>query len=76
VPRKVRELEADLRREGFTRQSGKGSHRRWLHPLYPGHVVMSGKTGDDAKPYTRNEKSAMLWSWFVMQRGDNHERYR
>ena len=25
---------------------------------------------------TRNEKSAMLWSRFVMQRGDNHERYR
>jgi len=55
VPRKVRELEADLRREGFTRQSGKGSHRRWLHPLYPGYVVMSGKTGDDAKPYQERE---------------------
>jgi predicted RNA binding protein YcfA (HicA-like mRNA interferase family) len=55
VPRKVRELEADLRREGFTQQSGKGSHRRWLHPLYPGHVVMSGKAGDDAKPYQERE---------------------
>jgi predicted RNA binding protein YcfA (HicA-like mRNA interferase family) len=55
VPRKVRELEADLRTEGFTRQSGKGSHRRWLHPLYPGHVVMSGKASDDAKPYQERE---------------------
>ncbi len=55
MPRKVRELEADLRREGFARQSGKGSHRRWLHPLYPGHVVMSGKASDDAKPYQERE---------------------
>lgn len=55
MPRKVSELEGDLRREGFTRQSGKGSHRRWLHPLYPGHVVMSGKVSDDAKPYQERE---------------------
>lgn len=42
MPRKVRELEADLRKEGFTRQPGKGSHRRWVHPLYPGHMAVSG----------------------------------
>ncbi len=51
MPRKVRELEADLTKEGFARQPGKGSHRRWKHPLYPGHVAMSGQPGDDAKPY-------------------------
>ena len=50
MPRKIRQLEADLREEGFTRQSGKGSHRRWVHPLYPGHVAISGNEGDDAKP--------------------------
>ena len=55
MPRKVRELEADLSREGFTRQAGKGSHRRWVHPLYPSHVVMSGATSDDAKPYQERE---------------------
>ena len=51
MPRKMRELEADLRREGFTRQPGKGSHRRYVHSLYPSHVAMSGQEGDDAKPY-------------------------
>ena len=50
MPRKIRQLEADLRREGFARQPGKGSHRRYMHPLYPGHVTLSGQEGDDAKP--------------------------
>lgn len=51
MPRKVRELEADLSKEGFTRQPGKGSHRRWVHALYSGHVAISGHEGNDAKPY-------------------------
>lgn len=51
MPRKIRELEADLRREGFTRQPGKGSHRRYVHLLYPGHIAISGQEGADAKPY-------------------------
>ena len=51
MPRKIRELEADLRKAGFARQPGKGSHRRWVHPLYPGHVAMSGNEGHDAKSY-------------------------
>jgi len=55
MPRKIRELEADLRREGFSRQPGKGSHRRYIHPLYPGHVLISGGEGDDAKPYQERE---------------------
>lgn len=55
MPRKIRELEADLRHEGFSRQAGKGSHRRYVHPLYPGHVLISGREGDDAKPYQERE---------------------
>ena len=55
MPRKVRELEADLQKEGFTRQPGKGSHRRWIHSLYPGHVAVSGQPGDDAKLYQERE---------------------
>jgi predicted RNA binding protein YcfA (HicA-like mRNA interferase family) len=55
MPRKIRELEADLRREGFSPQPGKGSHRRYIHPLYPGHVLISGREGDDAKPYQERE---------------------
>ena len=55
MPRKLRELEADLHKAGFTRDPGKGSHRRWRHPLYPGHVAISGHEGADAKPYQERE---------------------
>ncbi|MGA7933236.1 MAG: type II toxin-antitoxin system HicA family toxin [Kovacikia sp.] len=36
---------------GFSEHLGKGSHTKWLHPLYPGRVTLSGKDGNDAKPY-------------------------
>ncbi len=51
MPRKIRELKAELRRAGFTEQPGKGSHTGWRHPLLPDKVTLSGKDGDDAKPY-------------------------
>lgn len=50
MPRKVRELEADLARAGFSRQSGKGSHRKWIHRS-GAKVTISGQPGDDAKRY-------------------------
>lgn len=50
VPPKIRELEARLRKAGFSRQAAKGSHRKWIHDS--GRlVVISGKEGDDAKRY-------------------------
>jgi predicted RNA binding protein YcfA (HicA-like mRNA interferase family) len=55
MPRKVRELEADLRKAGFTRQPGKGSHRRWVHHLYLGHVAIASQEGDDAKRYQERQ---------------------
>jgi predicted RNA binding protein YcfA (HicA-like mRNA interferase family) len=50
VPPKIRELEARLRQAGFSRQSARGSHRKWIHPTGR-FVVMSGGEGDDAKRY-------------------------
>jgi len=37
VPRKVRDLKADLRMAGFAEQRGRGhgSHKVWAHPLVP-----------------------------------------
>ncbi|WP_413168435.1 type II toxin-antitoxin system HicA family toxin [Capilliphycus salinus ALCB114379] len=33
-------------------RSAKGSHSRWIHPLLPDQpITISGKDGDDAKPY-------------------------
>ena len=51
MPRKVRELKADLRRAGFSEQPGKGSHTGWQHPLLADKLTLSGHDGDDARPY-------------------------
>ncbi len=58
MPRKVRQLKADLRRAGFVSdlKRGKGSHSVWLHPLAPrNEVTLSGHDGDDAQPYQERE---------------------
>ena len=34
---------------------GKGSHRKFKHPKFPGAVTLSGKAGDDAKPYQERQ---------------------
>ena len=51
MPRNVRQLKADLRREGCFWRPGKGSHTVWGHPLVRDTVTLSGNDGDDAKPY-------------------------
>ena len=50
MPRKIRELIKELKKAGFIDRGGKGSHRNFNHTN--GVVItISGKTGDDAKPY-------------------------
>jgi predicted RNA binding protein YcfA (HicA-like mRNA interferase family) len=60
MPRKVRVLEADLLREGAQLTPGKGSHRKFTHPLVPGHVTLSGAAGDDAQPYQEREVRSFI----------------
>ncbi len=56
VPRKIRQLVADLGRAGFTRvHGGKGSHRKFVHPKFRGFVLMSGHAGDDAQHYQEKQ---------------------
>ena len=57
MPRKIRDLVQDLQRAGFFSipGGGKGSHRKFVHPAYPGAVTLSGKSGDDAKPYQERQ---------------------
>lgn len=50
MPKKIRELEAELKKAGFIWNPGKGSHRKWKHPS-GAQFNMSGKPGDDAKRY-------------------------
>ncbi|XZE22048.1 type II toxin-antitoxin system HicA family toxin [Pirellulaceae bacterium SH449] len=51
MPRKIRELIADLESAGFENRGGKGSHRNFTHPKVTGIVTISGKLGDEAKKY-------------------------
>ena len=51
MPRKIRQLKADLRSAGCMMRPGKGSHTVWGHPLVPDSVTIPGNDGDDAKPY-------------------------
>jgi hypothetical protein len=41
MPRKIRQLRADLARAGFALDTkrGKGSHTWWVHPRLPGEAV-------------------------------------
>ncbi len=59
MPKKVRELESLLAKEGFVFYPGKGSHRKWIHSS--GVVmVMSGKSGSDAHRYQEKETLKMI----------------
>ena len=53
MPRKVRELIAELGSNGFIelRSAGKGTHRKFKHPEFIGAVTVSGMAGEDAKKY-------------------------
>lgn len=51
MPRKVRDLIADLERAGFADRGGKGSHRNFVHPRVSRPVTISGRMGADAKEY-------------------------
>jgi predicted RNA binding protein YcfA (HicA-like mRNA interferase family) len=57
MARKIRELIRDLTRAGFYEIAGrgKGSHRKFTHAKYAGAVTVSGKSGDDAKPYQERQ---------------------
>jgi predicted RNA binding protein YcfA (HicA-like mRNA interferase family) len=54
MPRKIRQLIADLEKAGFVNRGGKGSHRNFTHPKGK-WVTVSGHTGDDAKHYQERE---------------------
>ncbi len=54
MPRKIRELKADLRQAGFEelRRRGKGNHSYWEHPAVPAaRVNLAGTDGGDAQHY-------------------------
>lgn len=56
MPRKIRELVAELESAGFVIvPGGKGSHRKFRHENFQGAVMLSGRDGDDAYPYQEKQ---------------------
>ncbi len=60
MPKKIRELKTLLRKSGFTEEPAKGSHTKWSHPLLSGKLTLSGKDGEDAKPYQEKDVNNAL----------------
>lgn len=62
MPRKIRELKAQISREGFVYlpKRGKGSHERWKHPLLGKTMTIPGKDGDDVPPYLEKQLGQLL----------------
>ena len=54
MPRKIRQLIKELEKAGFINRGGRGSHRNFIHPKGIA-MTISGKIGDDAKPYQEKE---------------------
>ena len=55
MPRKVRQLIKDLEKAGFKFEPGKGSHRKYRHPLTTDVIVVSGQLGDDCLRYQEED---------------------
>lgn len=56
MPRKLRQLVADLEKAGFVLvPGGKGSYRKFRHFKFPGSLILSGQSGDDAKHYQEKQ---------------------
>ncbi|NJO42576.1 MAG: type II toxin-antitoxin system HicA family toxin [Cyanobacteria bacterium RU_5_0] len=51
MPRKIRDLKADLIRLGFAERNGKGSHRNWKHPRLRFIITIAFEDGDDVPRY-------------------------
>ena len=59
MPRKLRELRAELRRAGFVLANTEGSHQDWRHPSGQ-RVILAGRDGADAPRYQERDVRAAL----------------
>jgi predicted RNA binding protein YcfA (HicA-like mRNA interferase family) len=70
MPRKIRQLKADLRLAGAYLASQEGSHTKWKHPSAPKIAInLSGHDGDDAKPYQEKAVREFLLQMAKGKRG-------
>jgi predicted RNA binding protein YcfA (HicA-like mRNA interferase family) len=59
MPRKIRQLIADLENAGFVNRGGKGAHRNFKHPSGL-RVLLSGNPGADAHHYQERDVQRAL----------------
>jgi len=62
MPRKLRQLRADLLASGAYIASQKGSHQKWKHPNTPLACELAGSDGKDAHPYQERDLKKFLSS--------------
>jgi predicted RNA binding protein YcfA (HicA-like mRNA interferase family) len=62
MPRKIRELKAQIAQEGFIYlpKRGKGIHERWRHPLLGKTMTIPGQDGDDVPLYLEKQLAKLL----------------
>jgi len=54
MPKKIRELIADLEKAGFVNRRTNGSHKTFVHPSGT-QLTLSGNKGKDAKRYQEKD---------------------
>jgi predicted RNA binding protein YcfA (HicA-like mRNA interferase family) len=54
LPKKVREVIAEIEADGWRFDRQRGGHRQFVHPTKPGTVTVNGKGGADMAPGTYN----------------------
>jgi predicted RNA binding protein YcfA (HicA-like mRNA interferase family) len=59
MPRKIRQLIADLESNEFENRSGKGSHRNFTHASGV-RITIAGHLGDDARIYQERDLAVAL----------------
>ena len=60
MPRKLRELIADLRRAGFVQEPARGSHRKFRHPRGVTVILSGHGEGADALAYQERQVRRMI----------------
>ncbi|MEH1875001.1 type II toxin-antitoxin system HicA family toxin [Nostoc sp.] len=73
MPRKIRELKAQIAREGFVYlpKRGKGSHERWRHSLIKKILTIPGKDGDDVPIYLEKQLASLLTELQELRKDDD-----
>lgn len=61
MPRKIRELIADLEQAGFVDRGGKGSHRNFVHPDRARPLTVSGTAAMTLKNIKKSLSKGLSW---------------